>query len=96
MVKMISVVVGGLRLEPHWYEENARGLKPDCFGKRGGYRLHPSGDGHNKSVNSIFYKSLDDVAQHLRSNPDWGLRFKTSAGKSNIFYDGILVDGLPR
>lgn len=96
MVKTISVVVGGVSLEPHWYKEDAKGLKPDRYGKRGGYRVHPSGDGHNESRRSIFYKSLEDVAQHLKSNPDWGLRFMTPAGKPNIFYENILIDGLPR
>ncbi|WPZ13003.1 hypothetical protein T8J41_12535 [Nitratireductor rhodophyticola] len=93
---MITVEVDGVELKPHWYDADAKGLKRDRFGKLGGYRLHPSGDGHNKSELAIFYKSLEDVAQHLVANRDWGLRFTTVSGPSNIFYNEIRINGVLR
>jgi hypothetical protein len=92
----ITVDCKGVTLEPHWYAPGDARTKVDRFGKRGGYRVHPAGDGHNESENAVFYQSLEDVAQHLLACPDWGLRFKTPAGAANIFYDDIIVDGKPR
>ena len=96
MVARISVLHNGTLLEPRWYNPEEKGLKVDRYGKIGGYRVHPSGPGHNKSENALFYKSLDDVAQLLLANPDWGLRFVTLDGDANIFYDGITINGVPR
>ncbi|WP_323034874.1 hypothetical protein [Pararhodobacter sp.] len=92
----ITVDSKGVTLEPHWYAPDDVRTKVDRFGKRGGYRVHPAGDGHNESGSAVFYRSLEDVAQHLIACPDWGLRFKTPAGLASIFYDDILIDGKPR
>lgn len=58
--------------------------------------MNPAGDGHNASENPVFYRSLEDVAQHLIACSDWGLRFKTPAGAANIFYNDSIIDGKPR
>jgi len=92
----ITVNAKGITLDPHWYDPDDATTKVDRFGKRGGYRVHPSGDGHNVSSNAVFYRSLKDVAQHLIACPDWGLRFNTPTGAANIFYDNINIDGKPR
>jgi hypothetical protein len=92
----ISVSVNGLMLEPHWYDPNDRKVKMDRFRKRGGYRVHPSGSGHNDSEKAVFYRSLEDIAAHLVANPDWGLRFTTADGSASIFYNKIAIDGVPR
>lgn len=95
MVK-IQLDLDGVTLEPHWYDRKSDMTKADRFGKKGGYRVHPPGEGHNASENAVFYRSLEDVADHLKACPDWGLRFKTPTGHANIFYEGILIDGVPR
>lgn len=92
----ISVVLNGILMEPHWYDPDEKATKVDRFGKRGGFRVHPAGEGHNESGNAVFYRSLEDVAQHLKACPDWGLRFKTPAGPANIYFDDIVIDGKPR
>lgn len=92
MIK-ISVSLDGIALAPHWYDPDSKKTKADRFGKRGGYRVHPSGEGHNKSENAVFYRCLVDVAEHLIANPDWGLRFTTPDGAANIFYDDITIEG---
>lgn len=88
--------LNGVMLEPHWYDPKSNMAKADQFGKKGGYRVHPAGEGHNASERAVFYRSLEDVADHLKGCPDWGLRFKTPAGPASIFYAGILIDGVPR
>ncbi|NRP51504.1 hypothetical protein XMM354_003303 [Aliiroseovarius sp. xm-m-354] len=95
MIK-ITVESNGIILEPHWYDPKIKSTKADRFGKRGGYRVHPPGDGHNESGNAVFYRSLEDVAEYLIACPEWGLRFKVPSGPANIFNEDILIDGKPR
>lgn len=85
----IEVERNGVTLKPHWYGPAA---KPDRFGKRGGYRVTPPGKEHNFSAQGVYYKTLKEVAQHLRENPDWGLRF-TVGTTGNTFVKGIMIDG---
>ena len=93
---IISVFSKSVELAPHWYDPHDGNVKEDRFGKKGGYRVHPSGPGGNQSDNAVFYRSLDDIAEHLRARPDWGLRFTTPSGSADIFYDNIMINGKPR
>lgn len=83
---------GGDRLLPHYYTQSNQ-TKPDMFGKREGYRCAPSGTQSNWSENGLFYRSIDDLADHLKANPDWGVRVTKEPSQSlrfkNIFIDGV-------
>lgn len=83
----------GLEVEPHFYGDSA---DADRFGKRGGYRVTPPGDKHNLSSENLYYRSLEDVAQHLIANPDRGVRMRLPNGQTSIFSSSIRVNGVPR
>lgn len=89
----ITVNWQGHKLEPHLYTSRA---EPDRYGKRGGFRVTPPGDGHNESRNGVYYRSIEDVAEHLLANPDWGVRMRLPNGQTNIFVSDIVINGVPR
>lgn len=79
-------------LLPHYYTPNGR-VKPDMFGKVEGYRCAPSGKQSNWSENGLFYRNIDDWADHLKSNPDWGVRV-TKAPSQSLRFNNIFIDGV--
>ena len=89
----VTVKHGGMEVEPHFHAERA---EPDRFAKRGGCRVTPPGPGHNESGNGACCRSLEDVAEHLRANPKWGVRMMTSKNQTDIFIEDVPIDGKPR
>jgi hypothetical protein len=79
-------------LVPHYYNRGGN-TKPDRFGKLEGFRCNPPGDGHNESANGVFYRSIDDLADHLMANPDWGVRVTKPGAPASLRYDHKYVDG---
>jgi hypothetical protein len=81
-------------LTPHYFPRGGQ-TKPDRFGKLEGYRVSPSGAGHNKSASGLYYRSMDDVADHLLANPDWGVRVSKPGMPPSLRYEGKFIDGKP-
>ena len=79
-------------LLPHYFERGAK-TKPDRFGKREGYRCSPPGDDHNLSSSGVYYRSMDDLADHLLANPDWGVRVRRPGASPSLRYNDKFVDG---
>ena len=79
-------------LEPHYFEPGGN-TKPDMFGKKEGYRCSPPGAGNNKSSMGVYYRSIDDLADHLLANPDWGVRVGKPGAPPSLRYDEKYVDG---
>lgn len=79
-------------LFPHYFERGGT-TKPDMYGKKEGYRCSPPGAGNNKSANGIYYRSIDDLADHLLANPDWGVRVSKQGSPASLRFDEKYVDG---
>ncbi|MEP1355944.1 MAG: hypothetical protein ABJX32_15390 [Tateyamaria sp.] len=92
MTRVYVVDKDGTELEAHYYHQNST-TKPDMFGMVEGYRCAPSGKNSNWSKNGLFYRSIDDLADHLRNNKDWGLRV-TKAPSQSLRFNGIHIDGV--
>ncbi|MBM9593832.1 hypothetical protein [Roseitranquillus sediminis] len=82
----------GSELEANYFK--GEGVKPDRLGETEDYRCHPPGDGHNETSNGVYYRSLEDPADHLLANPDWGLRVTTPASPPSLRYSNVSCDGL--
>ena len=92
---MSRVVVKDPRLgdlQPYYFPRGGRTL-PDMFGKLEGYRCSPSGAGQNRSAKGIYYRSIDDLADHLLANPGWGVRVSKPGVPASLRYNHIYVDG---
>ena len=77
-------------LKPHYFCGN--GTLPDRFGKIEGYRCAPT----NKSEAGVFYRSLDDLADHLLANVDWGLRVTKPGHPPSLRFKEIIINGVAR
>lgn len=91
MTRVYVIDSDGTKFPVHYYEPSSR-TKPDMFGKLEGYRCAPSGQNSNWSENGLFYRNIDDLADHLISNPDWGVRV-TKAPSQSLRFKEIYVDG---
>jgi hypothetical protein len=79
-------------LFPHYFPRGGR-TRPDRYGKLEGYRCSPPGTGHNLSSSGVYYRSIDDLADHLLANPDWGVRVAIPGRSASLRYDEKYVDG---
>jgi hypothetical protein len=79
-------------LLPHYFERGGL-TKPDRFGKLEGYRVSPPGQGNNKTATGVYYRSMDDVADHLLANPGWGVRVSKPGSPASLRNDNVYVDG---
>lgn len=79
-------------LFPHYFRRGGN-TKPDMYGKLEGYRCSPPGTGHNETSNGIYYRSIDDLADHLLANPEWGVRVAKPDSPPSLRYSDKFVDG---